>query len=507
MKYIARGDEMSRIDNYAVKELGISQFVLMERAALSVFDYIKDKFDKRTSFLVVVESGNNGGDGVALARLLHLDGYDVEIYWINEIDKKSEGFEYQMKIAKNLGLKFADEIVNSAYDVVIDGIFGVGLSRAVLGEHAEVVKRINDINAFKIAIDIPSGIDSNTGFVLGNAFRADVTITFGLMKLGHLMGIGSEYSGKIIVADIGIPKKAISYIEPSLYSYEIEDVDKLLPYRKSDSHKGTYGKVGVIGGCKNMAGAPMFSAESAYRMGCGLVRVCTVEENREIIQSRLPEAMLTTYASEDKSSIREALKSLLAWSDVIVLGPGLGTNSYAEYIVDKVLRDFNKKIIIDADALNIIAKNMEMLDNAHGDIIITPHLMEMSRLNGEKTGDIKENKYEMAKEFAKKHNVCVVLKDARTIVSDGGNQAYLNTSGNNGMATAGAGDVLTGIIASLLAQGLNTFEAAKLGVCLHGLAGQEASIVHGRYSMIAGDIVKSITRVLGNNYSFEDNRD
>ena len=189
------------------------------------------------------------------------------------------------------------------------------------------------------------------------------------------------------------------------------------------------------------------------------------------------------------------------WADVIVLGPGLGTSTYAEYIVEKVLRDFGKKIIVDADALNIIAKNPHIWDIIRGDIVITPHLMEMSRLNGEKTGNIKENKYDMASEFAREHGICVVLKDARTIVSDGGKQAYMNVTGNNGMATAGSGDVLTGIIASLCAQGLDTFEAAKLGVCLHGMAGQEASIVHGRYSMIAGDIVRSITRVLDSDYS------
>lgn len=501
MNYIACSEEMQRIDRYAIDDIGIAQPVLMERAAMAVYNFVKDKFDKNAKILVAVESGNNGGDGVAVARLLYLDGFDVELYWIDGLKKHSEGFDYQMKIAKKLGLRFADEIVNCVYDVVIDGIFGVGLSRSVVGAQAEVIKLINDIDAFKIAIDVPSGIDADTGFVLGTAFRADATITFGLMKQGLLMGIGNEYCGRIILEDIGIPKKAVDYVEPCLYSYDESDIDRLLPYRKSDSHKGSYGKVGVIGGCKNMAGAPMFSAESAYRMGCGLVRICTVEDNRQIIQSRLPEAMLNTYNPEDKGTIRDALKSLMDWADVIVLGPGLGTSTYAEYIVEKVLRDFGKKMIVDADALNIIAKNPHIWDIIRGDIVITPHLMEMSRLNGEKTGNIKENKYDMASEFAREHGICVVLKDARTIVSDGGKQAYMNVTGNNGMATAGSGDVLTGIIASLCAQGLDTFEAAKLGVCLHGMAGQEASIVHGRYSMIAGDIVRSITRVLDSDYS------
>jgi NAD(P)H-hydrate epimerase len=502
MNYIASGDEMARIDKYAINDIGIVQPVLMERAAYSVYKYITDNFDRKSKVLVVVESGNNGGDGIASARLLYLAGYDVEIYHIDEVRRHSEGFEYQLNIARNLGLRFADEIEGS-YDIVIDGIFGVGLSRAVLGAHAKTIQLINDLDAYKISIDIPSGIDSNTGFVMGTAFHADTTITFGLMKLGLLMGVGCEYAGKIILADIGVPHQAVDYVEPKLYSYDESDVERYLPYRKLDSHKGSYGKVGVIGGCKNMAGAPMFSAEAAYRMGCGLVRICTTEENREIIQSRLPEAMLNTYDPEDKASIREALKNLLKWSDVIVLGPGLGRSTYAQYIVEKVLRDFKEQIIIDADALNIISENLDMLDNTDADVIITPHLMEMSRLNGEKTGEIKENKYEVAKQFAKAHNVCVVLKDARTIVSDGGYQAYINVTGNNGMATAGSGDVLTGVIAGLYAQGLSAFDAAKLGVCIHGFAGQEAAIKHGRYSMIAGDIVKSITRVLETDYYSE----
>lgn len=500
MRYIASGSDMAQIDRYTIEEIGIPQMVLMERAALGVYDYIKNKFDKNIKTLVVVESGNNGADGLALARMMYGDGYDVEVYHVNGIEKKSDAFTAQYNIAKKLGVKFVDEIVDYGYELIVDAVFGVGLSRAVMGKHASAINLINEINAFKLAIDIPSGIDATTGFVLGTAFHADATVTFGLVKLGHINSIGNEYSGQIVVADIGIPDKAIDFTSPALYTYDSEDVDRLLPFRKSDSHKGSYGKIGVIGGSKNMAGAALFTAESAYRMGCGLVRICTVEENREIVQTKLPEALLTTYNPDDVNTTRTALKEMISWCDVIAVGPGLGRGDNTDYIVERLLRNFDKTIVIDADAINSLADNLNWLEDTKANVIITPHLMEMSRLTGEKTGDIKSKKLEVAGEFARKHNVVVVLKDARTIVSKGEEQAYINSTGNNGMATGGSGDVLTGIIASLVGQSMSPFEAAKLGVYIHGLAGQEASILLGRYSMIAGDIVRSITKVLENEY-------
>lgn len=500
MKYIANSIEMAQIDRYTIDEIGIPEMVLMERAALSVFDYIKSNYSVKSKTLIVVEGGNNGADGLAVARLMHTAGYYVEVYYVNSISKTSKSFDAQMNIAKKLGIKFADEIINYGYDLIVDAMFGVGLSRAVMGKHAEAVNQINEIPAFKLAIDIPSGIDASTGFVMGTAVHADATVTFGLIKLGHIMGIGNEYSGKVIVADIGFPEKAISFVRPKLYAYDDEDVDRLLPFRKSDTHKGSYGKIGVIGGYTNMAGAALFAAEAAYRMGCGLVRVCTVTDNREIIQTKLPEALLTTFNPQQIESQREALKAMLSWSDVIIIGPGLGRGEYADYLVERVLRKFDKTVIIDADAINALADNHHWLDGTKARVIITPHLLEMSRLTGQKTGDIKADKFDVAKRFSKEHNIIVVLKDSRTIVSNGESQAYINITGNNGMATGGSGDVLTGIIASLVGQGMTEFEAAKLGVCMHGLAGQEASISMGRYSMIAGDIVRSITKVLENRY-------
>ena len=496
MRYIADGSEMARIDEYAINTIGIPQMVLMERAAYEVFSFIVESFNSNAKILVVVESGNNGGDGIAVARMLYESGYKVDVYHINEVKSKSDGFKNQYEIARKLNVNFIDEIKDTGYDVVLDGIFGVGLNREVVGKHAEIIRLMNALSAYKIAIDIPSGIDSKKGLVLGTVFKADTTITVELMKLGMLLGEGYEYSGNVILRHIGIPVQAVESISPCLYTYDEDDIDKLLPTRHADTHKGSYGKIGIIAGSKNIAGACLFSAEAAYRTGCGLVKVCTVEENREIIQTRLPEAMLITYDSEDEISIKAALEDVLKWSDAVVIGPGLGTKDYAKYIVKSALDTFTGKIIADADALNIVSENKEWLKSSKADIIITPHLAEMSRLTGIKIGEIKSDKYNIARDFAKEYNVVVVLKDARTIVTDGGSQAYINTTGNNGMATGGSGDVLSGMLAGFIGQGMETYEAAKLGVCMHGLAGQEASVEKGRYSMIATDIVKSITKVL-----------
>lgn len=496
MKYIVSGTEMAEIDSYSTKVIGLSQMALMERAALKTYDYIRTKFPNRAKVLVAVAGGNNGGDGIALARMLSQSGDDVEVYYVDENGHQSEGFKKQYEIAKKLQVRFIDELVEAGYDIVIDALFGVGLDRAIKGKHEETIRILNDFSGFKLAIDIPSGVDSNTGFVRGVAFKADATVTFGLMKLGLMRGIGTEYCGEVHIAGIGFPKQAVEHVAPKLYTYELKDIDNLLPSRRADTHKGSYGKVGVIGGSKNMAGAVMFSAEAAYRMGCGLVKVCTDEVNREIIQTKLPEALLDTYNIEDKSSVEKSMWSMMDWSDVLVVGPGLGQTEAATAIVTQILRYYEKTIVLDADGLNILSKNMELLEATRAKIVVTPHLLEMSRLCGLTTSEIKENMMETAQIFAKEHKLTVVLKDSRTIVSDGSAQAYLNWTGNNGMATGGTGDVLSGMIVGLIAQGMEVFEAAKLGVYLHGLAGEQAAKDVGCYSMIAGDIVRSITKVL-----------
>lgn len=505
MNFIVNGREMQKIDEYTINTIGMPQLVLMERAALGVFDFICGRFPETNHrALIVVESGNNGADGVAVARLLKNKGYEASIYWINKIKVKSEAFDKQLNIARLAGVKIIDNIdadILCGYDIFVDGIFGVGLNRDIKGYHEDVINLINDAKGFKIAIDIPSGIDATTGEIHNCAFKADATVTFGAQKLGILTGQGQEYSGEIKLVDIGILKQAYEAIKPSLYSYDLDDIDNLLPVRRADSHKGSYGRVAIIGGNVNMAGAVLFSAEAAYRMGVGLVKIYTVKANREIVQTKLPEALVHLFDTEDKQSIITAAEDAMKWADVIVIGPGLGVGTHSEILLRKIVPEYNKKIIIDADGLNTISTFAEIFNNTSANIVITPHLMEMSRLTRISVADIKCDKYEVAKQFARKYNITVVLKDARTIVSDGSWTAYINLSGCNGMATGGSGDVLSGIIGALCAQGLDDFEAAKLGVYIHGLCGERTSCEMGNYSMLAGDIVRSITKVMEAEYN------
>ncbi len=498
MKYLTTREEMQKIDAYSIEEIGIPGLVLMEKAALSMANEIMDLFSVDKSILIVVEMGNNGGDGMALGRLLVEKGYQVDFYEIGGLPKASQSYKTQRKILDNLGIPVLNDMPCKDYDLVVDGIFGVGLKREVAGIQRQVIERLNKMDSYKIAVDVPSGVDAGNGQVLGMAFQADLTITFGLLKIGLVLYPGASYCGKISVKDIGFPKLAIEKIGPSAYTYNKEDLWKL-PKRKPWSNKGTYGKVLIVAGSYNMAGAACLCGQAAYRSGSGLVRVFTCEENRTIMQNQLPEAILTTYREENAV---ETLKDALSWATVVGFGPGLGISELGEKMLRCILEEARVPLVIDADGLNLLAglkeKNadfMRLVDQYEYGMIFTPHLMEMSRLCGKTVPEIKNSLIETAAMMADSRHI-YVLKDARTIVSDGSDKTYINTCGNDGMSVGGSGDVLTGIICGLLAGGANPADAARLGVLCHGLAGDEAVKEIGHYGMLATDIIKGLSKVL-----------
>ena len=345
-----------------------------------------------------------------------------------------------------------------------------------------------------VSVDIPSGVSADNGKVLGIAVKADYTVTFGYLKTGLILYPGSDCAGEVFVAECGFAPLAVEKVDDGKFIYEKEDLKKLPP-RKKDSNKGTYGKILVIAGSDNMSGAAYFSAKAAYRCGAGLVRILTTKSNREALQKLLPEAVLGFY---DDISLKE-LEKHIQWADGIVVGPGLSTDEMAAKLLYEVmdcLKDCDrasKKVILDADALNILAKDGRVKE-VYG-CVITPHLGEMSRLIRKEIKDIKENIIEEAKIFAKAFGCVCVLKDARTIVSDG-EKVYVNVSGNSGMATAGSGDVLTGIIAGMFANGMDVFGGAVLGTYIHGCAGDAARAELGEYFMKADDIADFIKNVI-----------
>lgn len=490
MEYLLKSNEMKELDYNTIEEIGIPSVVLMEKAALGVIEEIQNSCDKMDKILVVCGSGNNGGDGIAIGRILSLQGKEVRIVFIGEENKATTETKRQIEIAKKYNIEIYNTFDKSEYNVLIDALFGIGLTREVEGSYKDAINLINQTKGFKVAVDIPSGISADTGKVMGVAVMADLTIAIAYKKIGHVLYPGALHCNKIIVSDIGIyGAEKIN----SAFSYRKEDLNKL-PKRFAYSNKGTYGKALIIAGSKDMAGAAYLAAIAAYKTGCGLIRLITPKENREILQSLLPEAILSTYDVEqpDFHLIQDAIE----WADVIDVGPGLGKSETSKRILQLVLEKRKCPLVIDADGINLLAMNNELLKENMENIVLTPHLKEMSGICKKEIEEIKEDLIGTATRLAHKHTLVCVLKDTRTIVADCDKKVYINQSGNNGMAKAGSGDILSGIITGLLAQRMKPFEGAVLGVYIHGAAGDKAAEKMGEYSMLARDIADSIGNVM-----------
>lgn len=508
MKYAVNSDKMKEIDNYTRDVIKIPSQVLMERAALEVVRVMKEKLQTTDRVLAVCGPGNNGGDGIAVGRILHLQGYQVAILLVGEEEGGSNLFREQLEIARNLGITIENNNKLHEYNIIIDAIFGVGLSRDITGKFEETIRDINRNDNMIYAVDIPTGISADTGKVMNIAVRADRTIAFGCQKQGMLVYPGAYYAGEVTVVDIGFPQSAIDRAKPDTFYYDSIDLCKL-PERFSHSNKGTYGKVLVIAGSKGMSGAAYLSAKAAYRTGAGIVKILTSRKNRNILQTSLPEALFAAYDADDygKEEQNRNLIDMIGWASVIVIGPGLGRSEIAENVLTLVLEHTTAPIVVDADALNMLSSRMDRMNREAGDrlgilagmlpedTVLTPHLMEFSRLTGIPVTDIADNIIDTATQCSYNNKLIYVLKDARTIVTKEGRK-YINLSGNNGMATAGSGDVLSGIIAALISQGLYPYDASCIGVYIHGLAGDIAAGKKGTYSLMSGDIADAIEEVL-----------
>ncbi len=502
MEYLLDSKQAKAVDTYTIQKTGIPSLVLMERASLAVAEHVRSMADKingkKTPVLAVCGKGNNGGDGIAAARILFCMGYPAAVLMGGGCDRLSEDAGRQLEIARKIGVPVFDEndLIPGETQIIIDALFGIGLTRDITGAFADRITQINRVHeaGCKVcSVDIPSGIHTDTGKVMGTAVKADITVTFGWRKLGMILYPGAVFSGTVYCEDIGFDPGAISVVKPEWMTYKQDDLMRL-PGRDPGANKGTYGRVLVIAGSRNMAGAAAFCAAAAYRTGCGLVTVFTPECNREIIQQRVPEAVLKTY-DEDERNFSD-LRQLLDRHQAVVIGPGLGMSETSHLLVQAVLGQVSVPVIIDADALNIVAEDVSVLQKCISPKVLTPHMLELSRLTGTNIQDLKENRREICEDFRHQNGVICISKDARTAVFDGSDQIYLNTSGNEGMATGGSGDALSGIIAGLIAQKMSAADAAKLGVYIHGLAGDMAAREKGARSMIASDIITSLIQVL-----------
>ena len=492
MERIVTGEQMQLLDKCTIEEMGVPSLVLMERAGLSVFEAMKKEGFCLKKVLILCGSGNNGADGVVLARLLHLAGYCTDVCILGKPENFTKEMQKQIDIGRNYGISFVKSFHISEYTVIVDAVLGGGLSREITGSLKEVIQELHQFHGKVVAVDIPSGICSKTGKILGCAVKADLTVTFAYGKAGLFLYPGADYAGKIVIADIGIYAKSQILPQPEIFAYTREDLKKI--QRKQDGNKGNFGKILLIAGSKDIFGAAYLSGMAAMRTGAGMLKICTHKENKNLF-SCFPEAMLLCY--EDNQDITKELLESFAWADVIGIGPGIGLEKQAENLLDTVLFYGRKPLVIDADAIGMLKEREVQLKNYPEEVILTPHLGEFSRLTGISIEKWKENPIKITQEIAKTLSVVLVCKDARTIISKGNESIYLNLSGNDGMASAGSGDVLTGIILSLLAQRKDALEAACLGAYLHGAAGDLAAKKKGRAAMLAGDLIEAAGQILG----------
>lgn len=500
MEHIVTAKEMKIYDRYTTENIGIPSLVLMERAAIETADVLSRYVKQGIRVVIFAGTGNNGGDALAAGRILAERGAKVTFYMPGDEDHASVETARQISIVRNLGYPVLNELTEEEYDIVIDGLFGTGLSRNITGDYEKAIQKINRLRekgALVAAVDIPSGINADSGRIMGCCVEADITVTFEYGKAGHYFYPGKLKGGRLFVKDIGISNRGFEKKSPSYFAFGPNEVKSLLPQRDPDGNKGTFGKVLLLAGSLNMAGAAILCGRSILRCGAGMVRIVTPKANRLIIQETFPEAMLYTY---DREIDTEKIEEFTAWADVIVAGPGLSKNKEAEELMTQILKQKRLPMVIDADGLNLIAESKELKKAVkayeRGRIIMTPHPGEFVRLSGVSMARYKEDRRSELVKLAEDLGCMIIGKDAVTLaVSPGRECVYMNLTGNDGMATAGSGDVLAGVIGGFWAQN-PSFETACLGIWIHGAAGDRAAIKKSRYGVTASDIIDEICQIL-----------
>jgi len=499
---VATALQMRNIDSEAINRYGIPGIVLMENAAIRAANCILCRFE-RGRCVVVCGRGNNGGDGFAIARHLYNAGIDVSIAFFDDANKftASAGINYGIVVKMNIPIitdqtAFAERLCGC--DFIVDALYGVGFRGAAANADRHIISTVNRTDAYVYAIDIPSGINADTGVVEGEAVMADACITFTAYKPAHWLFPAADYCGDVVVCDIGVPGDIVERQEISLQTIEKRRVAALLPKRTRNSHKGSYGKVFAVAGSVGMSGAAYLSATSAARMGAGLVTVAIPAGISAVIEAKTTEVMSLPMRDRLGVLVPETAQEIVRKANagnVLLFGPGLSLSDNIFTILEEVLRGCSVPTIIDADGINALAHDVSMLKHCKVPVVITPHAAEMARLCGVSVTQIEQNRINYAAELARKHNVTVVLKGAHTLVATP-SEVYINTGGNAGMATGGSGDVLAGMIAALIAGGLSCGDAAVCGVSLHSIAGDIAADKLGMQFMLASDIMNNIGKAI-----------
>ena len=510
---VATPKEMANIDRRTQEKYGLPSIVLMENAARGIFEILKDwkKDLLHIKILILCGKGNNGGDGIAIARHLSNAGTKVKIALLSRKRDLKGDPKTNLKVALASGIEM-EEIVEKRdlkkikldlerTDLIVDGIFGTGFQGSAKGLSASAIELVNDSGVPVLSIDLPSGMNGETGTIEGPCIRANLTATLGLPKPGLFFSPGREAAGRVEVIDIGLPRKAIEEEGIRLNVMEEEEIRSLLPKRYPNSHKGKYGKVFCLAGSVGMTGAASLTALSSLRSGCGLVYLGLPESLNDIVEEKLTEVITKPLPETEGRSIAlsalEEILSLLKQSDIFALGPGLSTHPETRSLLRRLIERIAIPTVIDADGLNNLSFDLTPLTMRKDQrdptpFVLTPHPGEMSRLMDLPMEEVLRNRVEVARKASREFQSILVLKDAPTVIADPSGEVFINPTGNSGMSTAGSGDVLTGMIAGFLAQGLSPLDSARLGVFLHGLAGDIASEEKTEYGLIASDIMDAI---------------
>ncbi|PJA09590.1 MAG: bifunctional ADP-dependent NAD(P)H-hydrate dehydratase/NAD(P)H-hydrate epimerase [Flavobacteriales bacterium CG_4_10_14_0_2_um_filter_32_8] len=492
---ILTAQQTREADAYTIKNELIKSIDLMERASRKCADWLMNKFDQTITFTFFCGVGNNGGDGLAIARMLKQNGYEIMVFGVCFSEKHTPDFDTNLSRIKTIGInpilltEKEYQFILSQKTVVIDAIFGSGLARPIDGFVAEIIYKINNTDVDIIAIDIPSGLfsTSNINNNLDNIIHANYTLTFQQPKLTMMFPENFRFVGEFEILDIGLHQEFLNKVSTSYYYLTLDLIKTILHQREKFSHKGNYGHALLIAGSKGKMGAGVLSARACLRTGVGLLTVLIPKNGVQIIQTTVPEAMCIGDAADNYISVLPDITNF----DGVGIGPGLGKEKPTQNVLKLLIQNSIYPLVIDADAINIISENLTWLSFIPQNSILTPHPKEFERLVGKWSTD--EERLEKQKVLSTKKKLIVVLKGANTSISLPDGTVYFNSTGNAGMATGGSGDVLTGMLTSLLAQGYLPKEAAIFGVYLHGLAGDIAKNKVGINSLLASDIINCIS--------------
>ncbi len=509
--HVVTAEEMRRLDHLTIHTHGVPGLSLMERAGQSVVDVILKRWTQlaKRGVLVLAGKGNNGGDGLVIARLLRERDFPCEVACIARAEDVSPDAATNLQRYRSAGGRFTEvppgdleTLRRRIHDkgLLVDALLGTGLRSPVEGFLADVVELMNASGVAIVAVDTPSGLDSDKGTPLGATIQAEVTVTLGYPKTGQVVHPGVVYCGDLVVADIGIHQEAVAEVKPSVELLDPADMVWLLPGRAEDTHKGSYGHLLVMAGSRGKTGAAVLACRGAMRVGTGLTTLAAPRGLNDILAGAMAEPMteaLGEPGAEQWPAVAEAdWRALAERKSAVLFGPGVGVHASTQKTLDTLLEHCSLPLLIDADGLNNLAVDVSRLREARVPPVLTPHPGEMSRLTGLDTAEVNGDRVGIARAFAADHRCHLVLKGARTVMAAPDGRVSINPTGNPGMATGGMGDVLSGIVAGFLAQGLAPEDAVRLGVYLHGRTGDRVAEDRGMVGLIASDLVDELPRAI-----------